>query len=226
MTKQKSFKQRVRTRMQKTGETYTTARRRLIARGDRPEVVRRAFRPKISEAKVREATGRGWEEWFAALDRWGGVRRSHAEIARRLMGAHRVEHWWAQTITVGFEQARGLREPGQNADGWTVSASKTIAVPVHRIFRSLSDPEQRALWLPGAELSLRTETPYKYARFDWEDGSTRVNAGFVEVSSTKSRIAIAHERLPDADAADAMRSWWRERVANLKTLLEGGGADA
>ena len=36
MTRQRTFKRRVRARMAKTGESYTAARRMLIAAGDRP----------------------------------------------------------------------------------------------------------------------------------------------------------------------------------------------
>ena len=36
MTAQKSFKRKVRARMAKTGESYTAARRQLIASGERP----------------------------------------------------------------------------------------------------------------------------------------------------------------------------------------------
>ena len=36
MTKQKSFKGRVRARMDKTSESYTTARRQLLAKAGRP----------------------------------------------------------------------------------------------------------------------------------------------------------------------------------------------
>jgi hypothetical protein len=35
-------------------------------------------------------------------------------------------------------------------------------------------------------------------------------------------VDVQHERLPDADAAEEMKAWWRERVAGLKGLLEGG----
>jgi hypothetical protein len=37
MTRQKTFKRRLRARMEKTGESYTAARRMLIAAGARPE---------------------------------------------------------------------------------------------------------------------------------------------------------------------------------------------
>lgn len=37
MTRQKTFKRRVRERMAKTSESYTAARRMLVAEGDRPD---------------------------------------------------------------------------------------------------------------------------------------------------------------------------------------------
>jgi hypothetical protein len=39
----------------------------------------------------------------------------------------------------------------------------------------------------------------------------------------KSRVAIEHERLPDADAVAAMKAWWRERLTALKQQLEAAG---
>ena len=50
MTSQRTFKRRVRERMAKTGESYTAARRVLIAGGDRPEAEAPAFAPPTSDA--------------------------------------------------------------------------------------------------------------------------------------------------------------------------------
>lgn len=222
MTKQKTFKRRVRERMAKTGESYTAARRMLIAGGDRPEIVRRKFEPRVSETKVKDETGRRYEEWFGLLDKWGGTSHSHTEIARRLMDEHEVPGWYAQTLTVAYEQARGLREPGQKADGFEITASKTVAVPVERLFAAFTDESIREKWLPDAELRLRTAKEPKTARYDWEDGSTRVVIGFEALGEAKSKVDLAHQRLPDRDTADEMKAWWRERVATLKPLLEGG----
>lgn len=225
MTTHRSFKQRVRARMTKTGESYTAARRMLIAGGDQPEAVNKAFKARISDEKVREATGRSRAAWFGLLDTWGAVRCSHREIARHLVKTYELDGWWSQMLTVDYELARGLREPGQHADGWHVSASKTIEVPVTRLYKAMLDEKQRSRWLPGAELHLRTATASKSARFDWEDGSTRVNVGFTKLGASKSQIAIGHERLPDAETAEEMKRWWRERVAALKPMLEGGEID-
>ena len=37
-------------------------------------------------------------------------------------------------------------------------------------------------------------------------------------------MSISHERLPDAEAAGEMKAWWRERLTELKSRLEGGGS--
>ena len=45
--------------------------------------------------------------------------------------------------------------------------------------------------------------------------------GFDGLGEAKSRVALSHERLPDADSAAEMKTWWRERLAALKSQLEG-----
>jgi uncharacterized protein YndB with AHSA1/START domain len=207
MTKQKTFKHRVRSRMEKTGESYTAARRMLIAG---PE----------ESAATEQATGRSNEQWFALLDEWGAAERTHAEIARWLSDEEGVSNWWSQMVTVAYEQARGRRLPHERPDGFTITASKTIAVPVADLFSAFSDDTRRARWLPDSPIAPHTSTAPESARYDWEDGATRVNVGFTARSDTTSTIALTHERLPDPDAAEEMKRWWRERLAELKTLME------
>lgn len=231
MTKQKSFKRRVRARMEKTGESYTAARRILIAGGDRPDgpVVDGSspagaptprFEPPVSEERLVEATGRTWAEWFSLMDDAGALTWTHTEMARWLREQRDVGGWWSQSIAVGYERARGLRAPGQRADGWSVTATKTIAVPVERAFESWQDERVRRRWLPEDGLSLRTATAPKSARYDWEDGTTRVIVSFEAVGDMKTRVAMAHERLPDAETAEQMKLWWRQRLVALKEVLE------
>ena len=115
---------------------------------------------------------------------------------------------------------------GSRPDGFAVSATRTIAVPVERLFGVFVDDALRERWLPGAELGLRTATAPRTARYDWEDGSTRVIVGFDDLVEAKIRVALSHERLPDADTASEMKAWWRERRSALKSQLEGGELDA
>ena len=223
MTTQRTFKRRVRERMAKTGESYTAARRILIANGDRPEAAVTEFDPPVADERVVEATGRGWADWFAVLDEWSAASRSHTEIARWLREEHGVDGWYSQSLTVGYERARGLRAPGERPDGFAVGASRTIAVPVERLFDAFEDVAVRERWLPDGSLHTRTATRPRTARYDWEDGTTRVIVGFEQAGDGRSRVALSHERLPDADAAGEMKAWWRERLTELKAQLERGG---
>ena len=238
MTKQKSFKGRVRARMDKTSESYTTARRQLLAKAG-PEATPEpdatpaepvappppdapgARRP-YSDEVIRANTGRGWDEWFALLDEWGAAERPHTEIARWVVAEHEVGGWWAQGVTVAYEQARGLRAPGQRRGGlFEASASKTVAVPVDRLYAAFADPDLRERWLPGATVELGTVHPGKSIRAAWDDGSTRLVIGFTARGDAKSQVALVHQRIPDAGTAEQLRTFWRQRVAVLKQVLEG-----
>ena len=72
----------------------------------------------------------------------------------------------------------------------------------------------------GGGAAARTAQPAKSARFDWRDGPTRVVAWFTPKGETKSPIALAHEKLPDAEVADEQKRYWREQLVELKRVLE------
>jgi hypothetical protein len=220
MTRQSSFKRLVRTRMEKTGESYTAARASLLAAVEPKAAEGPALT--MSDEAIRRRTGRGWEDWFDLIDEWGGVERPHAEIARWLSDEHGIQGWDAQSVTVTYERARGLRAVGENAQGFTVSASKTVDVPVGRLYEAFVDESLRRRWLPDAELRVRSAIEPKSARFDWGDGETRVNVWFEAKGDAKSTAALQHERLSGGEEADRMKAYWRGRVAALKEVLESG----
>jgi len=129
-----------------------------------------------------------------------------------------------QAITVEYERARGLRPVGGGRDGlFAAGASRTVAVPLERLYEAFMGADLRERWLPGAALRERTAQPGCTARFDWEDGATRVIVGFTAKGEAKSEVAIGHERVPDAAAAEKLKAYWRERLTALKELLEGSG---
>jgi hypothetical protein len=218
MTRQKSFKRLVRSRMEKTGESYAAARATLLS----AEEARGSEGPTLtmSEEAVRRRTGRGWEEWFDLLDEWNAAERSHKDIATWLREEQGVDGWGAQSVTVSYERARGLRAVGERPEGFSVTAQKTVAVPVDRLYEAFVDESVRKRWLPGGELRERTATRPKAARFDWDDDETRVVVWFTAQGDAKSTVALEHERLSDAEEADRMKAFWRERVAVLKQVLE------
>jgi hypothetical protein len=223
MTKESSFKRRVRDRMSKTGESYAAARSQLSPKRARVQAARErlaATDDRPTDDKIATATGERWEAWFSVLDRWGARQRKHGETVAFLMEEHDVPSWWAQSITVWYERARGMRLKHQQADGFTIYASKTIAVPVEVVFEAFVNPRSRRRWLTDGTMSLRTSRPGHTARFDWGDGATRVSVSFEDKGADKATVAVAHERLPDADEAEVTKASWRERLTGLKSFLE------
>lgn len=170
---------------------------------------------------VARATGRPRDEWFELLDAWGATRRSYRAIADWLTGAHDLTRWWAQKLTVEYQQARGTRAPGVRRDGtFEVTASKTVAVPLRRLVDAFVNPRERKKWLTDGRMSLRTVRPGRSARFAWDDGASRVSVDFTGKGRAKSIVAVAHAKLPSASDAKRAKAAWRRRLNALKARLE------
>jgi hypothetical protein len=234
MPTQKTLKRRVRTRMAKTGESYTAARRQLLAKADAARAgateagppaeaaeATEAGRASVSDTALRRATGRGHDEWFAILDGWAADQHSHTEIARWLHETHGVPGWWTQTITVDYERARGLRARHEMADGFSVGATRTIAVSADRCLAAFTDPRIRGRWLPGPTLRQRPTRAARTARFDWADPPSRVVVYVEPKGDRKATVAVQHEQLPDAASGDRLKVAWRGWLGELKAVLEG-----
>ncbi len=222
MTEQKSFKRLVRARMEKTGESYTTARVRLLRAEESPAEGPPSVKLSTSDETIRARTGRGWEEWFEMLDKWGAADRTHRETARWLaeqQGLHPLA-WNVQAVAASYERARSLREVGEKDDGFAITASRTVGTPVERLYDAFVKESLRGDWLPDGRLRERTATKPKSARFDWGDGDTRVHVTFLSKGEAKSTVAVEHRRLPDANEAGRIKGYWRERLGALKSTLE------
>ena len=133
---------------------------------------------------------------------------------------HGLDSWGSQAVAVNYERARGLRAVGEHADGFTVTASKTVVVDVDRLFDAFVDDGLRSRWLPDGGLRERTATRPRSARFDWGDDGSRVVVVFAAKDDGRSTASLSHERIPDAAGAERMRTFWRGRVAALKEVVE------
>jgi hypothetical protein len=169
---------------------------------------------------LREATGKGRDEWYAELDAWGAAGKPYPDIAAWLT-ERGMSDWWAQKTIVEYEQARGVRGAGARPDGtFTAGASKTIEAPPAGVLEAFTDPELRARWLPGYDLTERSSTPGKRVRFDVADG-TRLTVIVDPKGARGSGLFVEQERIGDAETAASKRAFLVERVEALKTLLEG-----
>jgi hypothetical protein len=177
----------------------------------------------VSDAAVQKATGRSWAEWLALLDAAGAEGLDHKEIVAQVAAIQPpTGGWWCQMIAVGYEQARGKRALHETATGFQVSASATVGVPLAKLYTAWVDEATRAHWLPDAPLAVRKATVEKTLRLAWNGGASRADVYFTARGPAKSQVTVQHVRLPDAEAGAAQQAYWRERLAALKRLLEGG----
>jgi len=222
MPKQKDLKRRVRARMQKTGEAYTAARARVVAKKRRPrpaaEKVDHAAIAGMSDAAVEAKTGKDWKGWVRLLDAAHATSMAHRDIARYLHEEHGVPGWWAQMVTVAYERIRGLREKGQRrGGGFDVGKSKTFPVPVEELYAAFS---ARRRWLGDARIAVKKATANESMRLTWEDGAP-VEVYFLEKGRRKSQVHVQHRRLATRADAERVRAEWTARLAALGEVLGG-----
>lgn len=64
--------------MAKTGERYNAARRALLAQSERPaEGGGWAAQPLVTDERIRQHTGHGWDEWMELIDAGPGRAAGH-----------------------------------------------------------------------------------------------------------------------------------------------------
>jgi hypothetical protein len=224
MTKQKDLKRVVRARMEKTGESYTTARLHTV--GEKPTKAAAPPEPDwatlagMSDDAVKAKTGRTWVEWVRALDAIGAATMAHRDIAARVHEEFGVGPWWGQTVTVGYERIRGLRAVGQRRTGsWEAAKSRTFSVPLASLYAAWADAKKRARWLPGVKLTVRKATDGRSMRITWDD-DTSVELWFTSKGEAKSAVQVQHTKLASKDDATERKAYWGERLDALGELLE------
>jgi uncharacterized protein YndB with AHSA1/START domain len=174
----------------------------------------------VGSDAVLRATGKAWDEWLKVLDRAGAKSMGHKEIALMLSRKFAVPDWWSQMVTVGYEQARGLRKLYQKADGYSATASKTFGAAMDRVYGAWNDPQQRARWLLDAPIEVRRSTDGKSMRITWTAGSSDIEVGFYKSGSSRTRVQLEHRKLPDTAAVLKQKKFWKDALDRLRALLE------
>jgi hypothetical protein len=229
MPRNKDLKRVIRRRMKKTGESYTASRAQILSKTH----VKRSPAPAadlgalagMSDGTIAARTGRTWREWTRVLDAEGAMAMPHREIASLLHRKHGVADWWSQTVTVGYERIKGLRERGQRLSGaYEASKSRTFDVPVKTLFHAWADGATRRRWIRGVDTTVRTATAPKSLRLQWPDG-TIVAAWFSPKGGAKSAVALAHTKLRDRASSEQSKKDWAARLDALGHFLTttGGG---
>ncbi len=177
----------------------------------------------MSDEAVAARTGCTWEKWVWALDRARAHTWSHTEIARFVRETYRIPGWWAQTVTVGYERIRGLRDVGQRREGpqagrYEASKSRTFPVAVEVLYAAMHDARRRARWTGTTGITMRTTIANRSIRLRWSDG-TPVQFWFTAKGPTKASVSVQHEGFASRAEADAAKVAWGQRLDALGALL-------
>lgn len=175
----------------------------------------------MSDTAVKAKTGKDWAGWIAALDRAGASKLDHPSIASLLSEKFGIGDWWCQMVAVGYERARGLRQKHERPDGYSVSASRTIGVPIGAAYKAWSDKSARSRWLGGSAITIRKATANKSMRITWGEGSGRTNveAMFYARGDSKCQVTVQHSKIDGPDEAAALKAFWGQRLDALKAMF-------
>lgn len=233
MTSQRDFKRIVRDRMEKTGESYTAARANVLKRPVTVTTTRHA-KPEpappprlapaqyatiagMSDEALKAKTGCTWDKWVKSLDYVKAYNWPHKAIAEYLSETYKVPGWWTQTITVGYERIKGLRDIGQRRGGmYEASRSRTFPVSLTKLFSAWSVKKQRDAWLGAPDVVVRTKN--RSLRITWHDG-TSVMVWFTAKDRAKSVAGVQHAKLPGKAAVETTKAWWTGAFERLERHL-------
>ncbi|HEX2405499.1 MAG TPA: SRPBCC domain-containing protein, partial [Acidimicrobiia bacterium] len=193
---------------------------------------------RLSSDKVREATGRGWEEWFEVLDAAGAPDLDHKGIVTHLEQHHsETDSWWRQSIAVGYEQARGMRKLGETASGFQVSVQRSVAGDAGAAWR-LIEARPESLFGGAVELTegtryevpavgdamaasgeVRVVKPGDRIRMTWQPVGwvvpATVQVTLLESVSGKTAINVLLEKLADAEQREIAQAHWRSVLERI-----------
>jgi uncharacterized protein YndB with AHSA1/START domain len=195
----------------------------------------------ISDEAVKKATGKPWEQWRDILKKSFTKDDIHKDIVTFLRDEYGLSHWWAQSVTVDFEQYTGKRKIGQTQTAdYQTGVRKTMRAKADDVWDLLLSNKASSIWLGEQEIQefkqgnkyqtkdgksgeIRVIKPYHHIRLtwklkEWENPST-LQIRVYSTPGKKATIAIHHEKLKDGKIREQMSKHWKEVLDKIEALL-------
>ena len=172
---------------------------------------------------IEKTTGKPWKEWVAYLENINANELPHKEIAQhvhqQLQGIVENAGWWAQGITVAYEQHTGRRLPGQRSDGtFEVAASKTVNATMDETIDKWLTLVKNKHEFDTVQVAQPPTTSRADKSRHWScnlsDG-TRINADTYPKSAEKTVFTITHIRLDSPESAAKWRAYWKTTLEKM-----------
>jgi uncharacterized protein YndB with AHSA1/START domain len=172
----------------------------------------------IGGEAIRQATGRGGNEWLRILTGKFPQGAEHRQIADYLHRHEGLSPWWAQELTVFFERQTGRRKVGETTDGgFQIGVSKTLPLPPEELWRVLTSPAGMEHFIggeTGIEYRITTRREGSHMRMQWKlPGWERPSILQLRVSPAsqgRTVLSVHQEKLSSQEQRERMRARWRE----------------
>lgn len=195
----------------------------------------------LTDAEIKERSGKTWSQWFKVLDEFGGPEKGRREIGNFLHTTHKLDPWMSSTLIVEYEAARNVVEKDGRPKGYMICATKSVNVPADRAFAAWAAPAQWDRWFSGKSKfefkegarystadgdagEFKKIRPGKAIKFTWENpkhtAGTVVEVTFPPRGADKCTVTVAHDRIQTRGEADDLREAWGGALDKLKALLE------
>ncbi len=242
MTQSNKLKKKIRARAQKTGESYAAAREHVLVDLDKKRTHRTQktvdtarqspAKGAVSEKKCIEQTGHGFDHWFAVLDRFGAPQKGHRLSAKHLTVDHNVSAWYAQSLTVMYERAKGLREVNQSCEGdFQFSLTRVVPTSVETSRRAVALAAGRRGWIEDVPPPARpvVEPALHGLRFKAARGGlqarVKTDHGTVVVEimpkpNGRSQLGVHVNKLSSQKERQAQQAVWRAGIDALAAHLK------
>ena len=197
---------------------------------------------KISTQAVKKATNKSWDEWHQILKQKVREDWNHKDIVSYLINKHKLSHWWAQTVTVDFEQFTGKRQIGQTqSEGYQIGVRKTINKSHKDIWEWLLSKNGSQVWLGKNQIEnfkegdrfqtdgeltveIRVIKPNHHIRLTWKpkewESPSLLQIRVYPTSTGKSTIAVHQDNLKNGTVREQMREFWKNVLEKIKISNE------
>ncbi|MGO1225483.1 MAG: hypothetical protein ACTMII_02440 [Brachybacterium sp.] len=172
--------------------------------------------------RIESGTGTSLAAWVQRIDDAGGRELDHTAIARLLPQRWEISEWWAQGVTVAYEQIIGRRVVGQGCAGdFAASASRTLPGDPDAVrsrwdaFMSAARREELGLEQP----SLSDTPKWRYWRAAVSDGS-RLSVNITAKDEERSTLGIEHKGLETADAREVWKTTWKTTLTDFTDVTD------
>lgn len=168
-------------------------------------------------ARIQAGTGVPLDEWTRWLDEAGGRELDHAAIARMLPRRGEISEWWAQGVTVAYEQIIGRRVVGQSCEGdFAASASRTVPGDPDSVrdrWDAFMTPQRREE-LGLAEPSLTDTATWRYWRAAVDDG-TRLSVNITAKDEGRCTLGLEHKGIETAEGREVWKTAWKRTLTDF-----------